>query len=125
MKTLEAVFNRHNRDFRENTLEFNVKIYSGIENISEDDYEYESETGTYTNFYAQQCFDEIMESGYKWLKDWSFAGRSNGWFVLLISCENTEIQTKTIHRIETIVSRYFNNYSKGLAVFYSKEETEA
>ena len=113
-------YNRHISDFRcDMTLEFDVKHNSPAE-ISEADYAFEYETGTFTNEYAQKCFNEINKHNYKWLKDWSFSGRSNGWFVLM--CDEHKLLEKTIDRIESIVNKYLSNYNKELEKFYNENK---
>ena len=118
---MNAKFNRHRRDFNENTLEFDVKHYGNGANFTESQWDYEIETGEFINQYAKECFDEIAKSGYKWLKDWSFAGRSGGWFVLLVDCEESDIRPKILGRIETIVEKYLRGYDKAIAEYYTED----
>lgn len=117
---MEAIFNRHLSDFRNDfTLEFDVKIPIGID-IPDEDWEFENETGHFVNSYAKSCFDKIKALGYDWIKDWSFAGRSNGWFCLL--CDNKEIEKirpTQLGKIETIVEKFYKEYSKNLNNFYN------
>lgn len=47
-----------------------------------------------------------MKSNYKWLYDWTFAGKMNSWFVLLSDNDVSQIQDKTLNRIESIVEKY-------------------
>ena len=115
---IEAIFNRHKSDFRcDMTIEFNVKLHSSI-SISDEDWNFEQETCSFTNRYASLCFNEIQKSNYKWLKDWSFAGRMNGWFVLL--CDEVKLRDSTIYRIENIVKKYYNNYTKEIEKYYGR-----
>jgi hypothetical protein len=111
---MEVVFNRHRGDFSQNTLEFNVKN-PNLDGVDEDVYEHEYTTGSFTNSYADQLFSEL---NYSWLCDWSFAGRMNGWFVLLTSSDLDSIPQRTISRIERIVKKYFDNYNKNLKKYY-------
>lgn len=114
---METQFNKHLRDFRESmTLEYNVKSYT-CPKISDDDYEFEIETGTFTNQYAKKCFEDIKKLKYNWILDFSFAGRSNGWFCLL--CDEKKPTDKQLSKIETIVEKYLKNYSKELETFYN------
>ena len=116
---MEAVFNRHAKDFRcDFTIEFDVKFPPGV--LPEEEAEFEFTTGTFTNKYSQRCYNEIMKSDYSWIKDWSFAGRSNGWWVLECYGDKSKVRTSTIHRIESIVERYFNNYGKEIEEYYKK-----
>jgi len=117
---MEMKFNRHADGFKcESTIEFCVKNPWMPEGVSNDLLEFEYETGEFTNDYADRCFKEIMRSGYSWLTDWSFAGRSNGWFVLLCDIDAEEgLKQRTIDRIERIVETYFNNYGKEFAKHY-------
>jgi len=57
------------------------------------------------------------------LDDWSFAGRSNGWFALLIRKGHfvDEAQQRSINRIEKIIKRYFDEYADELMNFYKSE----
>ena len=117
---MEMEFNRHADEFKcESTIEFCVKNPRLPAGMPEEIYQFEYETGEFTNDYADRCFKEIMRPGYRWLTDWSFAGRSNGWFVLM--CENdaeTEVRAVTLTRIKFIVERYFKNYGAELAKHY-------
>jgi hypothetical protein len=116
---MEVIFNKHLSDFRNDfTIEFNVK---GLQaNISEEDFEYEYETGTFVNFYGDLCFKKLKTLKYDWLKDWSFAGRSNGWFCLL--CDDKDykkVTDKQISKIETIVEKFIKEYSQNIESFYN------
>ena len=116
--------NRHIRDFRcEFTLEYNVKNINGEYLLSDDAIGFEIATGTFVNGYAEECFNEIQKLGYDWITDWSFAGRSNGWFVLL--CEGKEVENirqTQFAKIEDIVNRYLKGYVKRLNSFYCAEK---
>lgn len=113
-------FNRHRRDFGLETIEFDVKCPPIAENLSDETIQFEYETGSFVNKYAQKCFEEIDKPKYKWLDDWSFAGRSNGWFALLLNngYSPEDIQQKSLDRIERIVQKYFDNYGKELENYY-------
>jgi len=113
-----AEFNIHSRDFRDNTIEFDVKS-PNLEGVSEELYEHELITGAFTNSYGDRLFAEL---NYSWLKDWSFAGRSNGWFVLLTDKDISTIPQRTLGRIEKIVGKYFSNYRKELLYYYGINE---
>lgn len=82
------VTNKHLNEFRgfDFTIDFNVKNPKGTYLLSEDDMNFEQETGMFTNKYAKGCFEAICKLKYSWIEDWNFAGRSNGWFILL--CNN-------------------------------------
>jgi hypothetical protein len=112
--------NRHLSDFNcDFTIEFEVKGLSA--NISDIDYEFESETGSFINMYAKQCFEEISKLKYAWIIDHSFAGRSNGWFVLLCNDKNiNKVTPKQFGKIETIIEKYINNYQENIEAFYSE-----
>ena len=116
------VTNTHLNEFRgfDFTIEFNVKNPKGTYLLSEEDFNYEQETGTFTNFYARLCFEDISKLKYKWIEDWNFAGRSNGWFILL--CNNKDISKITdsqFYKIESIVKKYLDDYVNSLNEFYS------
>ena len=118
---MQVEINRHSpnewkADF---LIEFEVKFPSIPADFPEDLWEAEYTTGSFTNSYADRCYQEICRGGYSWLTDWSFAGRSNGWFVLLCSGEPEKVQEKTLHRMESIVQRYFLNYGRELAKSYA------
>jgi len=115
---MKISFNRHANDFRDNTIEFEVKN-PGFDGLPDNIFIYEWEHGIFRNYYSKKCFEEIMRSKYSWLKDWSFAGRSDGWFVLLIDKDPKKIQQRAIARIETIVEKYFNNFNKELLKYYN------
>jgi hypothetical protein len=116
---MEARFNLHNGDFRNDfTIEFNVKNPNF--SILEENAQYEMETGTFTNKYAEKCFSEIQKLKYNWIKDYSFAGRSNGWFCLL--CNDKEINSirpSQLGKLETIVERFLKNYGQEIELFYN------
>ena len=114
--------NRHIRDFGgfDFTIEFNVKNPKGNYTLTEEDMNYEQETGTFTNHYSNLCFDEISKLKYNWIKDWSFAGRSNGWFVLLCNGKDvSKITENQFYKIEAIVKKYLEKYVNCLNAFYS------
>ena len=118
---MEMKFNRHADGFKcESTIEFCVKNPWMPEGVSNDQLEFEYETGEFTNDYAKRCFDAIMKSGYDWISGWSFAGRSNGWFVLLCDIDAVEehVRKRTIYRIKRIVENYFRDYGKEFAKHY-------
>jgi len=115
---MNTEFNRHSRDLISDTLEFNVKQYNCNALLSESDWIFENETGDFTNNYGKQCFNEIKKAGYKWLNDWSFAGRSNGWFVLLVDCDPEKLRQSTINRLERIVEKFERNYDKRISEYY-------
>ena len=114
--------NRHIRDFGgfDFTIEFNVKDPKGNYTLTEEDMNFEQETGAFTNQYANSCFKEISKLKYNWIEDWSFAGRSNGWFVLLCNFKNvSKITQNQFNKIEAIVKKYLENYVNCLNAFYS------
>lgn len=116
--------NRHIRDFGcDFTLEYNVKNINGNYLLSEEDMDFEMETGIFVNEYAKECFDEIKKLGYHWVKDWSFAGRTNGWFVLLCDDKEVEkIRQSQFAKIENIIKRYLKGYVERLNSFYCAEK---
>jgi hypothetical protein len=128
---MQAVFNRHSRDFRCSfTIEFDVKL-PDLHLLKEEHIElmeHEYSDGFLTNYHAEQCFDEIMESDYGFVTDWSFAGRSGGWFVLTCDGEESKVRASSLRRIERIVEKYFKGYGKFLATnfdSYLKEQDES
>jgi hypothetical protein len=122
---MEAVFNRHSRDFSGLvfTIEFNVK-FPNLPQISEEDWEFEYSTGHFTNEWAEECFKKIAKlcRSKRWsLNDWSFAGRSNGWFALLCDGDSTAVTERQLTCIEEIVEDYFKRYGVELGKCYPQE----
>jgi len=117
---MEAMFNLHSRDFKGNTIEFDVKNPTFPSGISEEIWDWEYQTGTFTNQYGDKLLSEL---NYHWISDWSFAGRSGGWFVLITDRELHKIPDRTLIRMERIVEKYFRNYGSELSKFYSKNFT--
>ena len=116
---MKVAIDRHIKDFRADfTIEFEVKFPDIPAGFPEDIWESEWTTGSFTNLYAQKAFLEISRSGYRWLDDWSFAGRSNGWYALLCKGSGVGVQPRTIDRIEKVVHRYFSAYGKELSKHY-------
>ena len=128
--------NVHNDDFKGDfTIEWNVKMVGSNANISEENAQYEYETGAFTNDYAQDCFDEIKSKvkpkGWS-IKDWSFAGRSNGWFVLIcngdedyvISGYGDDVTDSQMDKMNSIVEKYSKNYTKELEKFYGDKKED-
>ena len=118
---METKFNRHLSDFNcETTMEFDVKnlLYRCDFEISEEEFVYEFETGIVANYCGQKCFDEIMKSKYNWIINWTYAGRTNGWFVLL--CNDHKPKDSTINRIEMIVDKWCKKYVELIRANYSK-----
>ena len=113
---MEAKFNRHNRDFNcDFTIEFNVKnptlsLDESHLELMESEYQY----GDLTNSHSADCFEEIMKSNYSFIEDWSFAGRSNGWWVLICKGSESQVRASSLTRIERIVEEYFRSYGKML-----------
>lgn len=140
---VEVKINRHNLDFGSATLEFDVK---GImpNDIPIDIAEYEQETGAFANNYSQECFDKCVKAfdstlkrllrgkkfAERWeyeeawrLDDWSFAGRSCGWYAITLNKRGYwEPETKQdwllIEAVSKVVNKYIENYSKRLYKFY-------
>jgi hypothetical protein len=114
---MEAIFNRHLKDFFnvDFTIEFNVKN-PPIPNVSEEAMQYEYETGTVVNRLGDELFNSL---NYKWLIDWSFAGRSNGWFVLLGKGDESKIQAKTLGKLENLVQDHLKKYTLVLEETYN------
>ena len=126
---MKAVFNRHKSDFRCGfTIEFDVKLPNlPLTDAHEELLQSEWESGFLTNYHSEQCFEEIMESNYPFITDWSFAGRSNGWWVLVCEGDESQVRSRSLSRIERIVEKYFNSYGQLLLVNfdnYLKEEAE-
>ena len=120
---MNAKYNLHACDFRcDFTIEFDVKVY-GL-NIPEHLFEY-YEREYYNSYfrysYVDKWYKEIMRSDYNWIKDWSFAGRSSGWIVLLCTGDSEAIQQRTINRLEVITEKYLKNYEKKLIAYLQGE----
>ena len=117
---MKTVINKYVNDFNVDfTIGFEVKVYGGNFELTDDDFDFENETGTFVNKYAEKCFKELQKLKYNWLNDFSFAGRSNGWFILL--CNNKEYKNITnnqMNKIEDIVKKYFKNYVSEINNFY-------
>jgi len=114
-------FNRYANEFSRDydyTLAYEVKHPPMPVGLPEDVLQHEAETGAFTNAYAERCFREISRGRYKWLEDWTFAGRSNGWFVLLCKGDSSKVQMQTLLRIEEIVNSYFQAYGREMAKAY-------
>lgn len=112
---MKAIFNRHLNDFRNScdfTIEFDVKAPNIPEGISEEDMQFEYETGNVTNQYCNALRKEFTN---KFISDWSFAGRSNGWFVLLCKGDESQVRKSTIAKMERIVEKYYQNYGKAFS----------
>ena len=128
---MEAKFNRHNRDFNcDFTIEFNVKnpnlsLDESHLELMESEYQY----GDLTNSHSADCFEEIMKSNYSFIEDWSFAGRSNGWWVLICKGSESQVRTSSLTRIERIVEEYFRSYGKmiitSFEIFIQEREEES
>lgn len=121
---MKREISRHADDFRCGfTIEFCVKNPSFPESVDEKTARFEFETGAFTNQYGDECFKEITKGGqlYRWMKDWSFAGRSNGWFALICDGEPECVREKTLDRIQGIVEKYYREYGEKLAAFYADE----
>ena len=119
----EPVINRHLRDFRGNydfTVEYDVKHI--CVDLGEELNMYETETGTFVNKYGDKCFKEILSCNDVdvYVKDWSFAGRMNGWFVLLCKGDITEDDNlpKEFVQINKIINKYITNYKSEIKKFY-------
>lgn len=116
---MQVEFNLHGRDFRNPTIEFNVKNPAIPASLTEDVLEWEYATGHCTNLYADELFGKLVKR-YKWMKDWGFAGRSNGWFVIEIDKDPTKIRKITIDSITKLVVSYYKGYGERLAEFYKE-----
>ena len=124
----QAQFNRHSWDYRcDFTIEFSVK---GINRYSlpEDVWQYEYETGAFTNKYGQKCFDEIarmMKKIKSWsVDDWSFGGRSNGWFILVCGGARDKVTQLQLDKITEVVTRFIDNYNLELENYYLHDTFE-
>lgn len=117
--------NRHVKDSRyPMTIEFNVKnLLCGEDiEISDEDYAHEWETGYIANYLGKKCFNEIMKSGYKWVHDWGYSGRMNGWYIL--ECDEHPVQDRTLNRLERIVDKYKKQYVLLIKLNYDKRYCE-
>lgn len=119
--------NRHADEFNcDFTIEFCVKNPNIPDSVDEDTMRFESETGAFTNRYGKKCFDEITRNGrsYPWIKDWSFAGRMNGWFALICNGDEADVKETVMSRIEEIVQKYYREYGEKLEAFYNQRHAE-
>lgn len=117
--------NIHIRDFSGDcvfTLEFNVKNadWSGL---SDECGEHETVSGEFVNRYGQECFEAISKRMNKcslfWkIKDWSFAGRMNGWFVLICEGDVDKVTLRQEEKMEEIVLDFFIGFNKHLLEWY-------
>ena len=114
----KATFNNHVKDFKDYTIEFDVKNPKFSTEIPEQIKTFEEDWNLFINEYATKCFKEINKSNYSWLTDWSFAGRSDGWFVLIVSDNPIGIHSKSIIRITEIVNKYFDNFEQEFLTYY-------
>jgi len=92
--------NNHSYDFRNNdTIEFNVKNWSWPEHFEVEQYlpnkedyaeymDYIWVSGNLINSYGDACFNDIQKKTNNFFDDWSFAGRMNGWWVLLFELKD-------------------------------------
>jgi len=117
-------FNRHLEDFQgqcDFTIEFNVKN-PDLTGVPEDIWEFEWQTGSFTGTYGDSCFEEIKKAVGKrttWeIVDWSFAGRSNGWYALLCRGDEKRVTPKTIEKICKIIDKYLKNYNREIREYY-------
>ena len=120
---MKTEFNRHKKDFRcDFTIEFEVKNPKIPERISEKLYQWEWETGEFTNLYAQECFEQLQTIAPKvWkMSHWSFAGRSDGWFAVLCEGEQEDVTPLQLQRMENIATKYFKDYGRRIYEFYSE-----
>lgn len=128
MKNIEI--NKHLFDFsglkHDFTIEFNVKgaDYSGL---TEKQMQCVWESGDFVNMYdmyANLCYIEMLieteQIGYI-IEDWSFAGRTNGWFVLLCSGDEDKIGSD-LDILEEIYKKFMNNFNKAINKFYKNDE---
>jgi len=105
---MEAVFNRHRRDYRcDLTIEFDVKGPNiDYELLSKRFCESENETAFLRNKIATELFSKLNKR-YPWIKAWSFGGRSGGWFVL--ECNGNLYDSNDIVKIKDSVISYITN----------------
>jgi hypothetical protein len=116
---MKAIFNRHLSDFGglcDFTIEFNVKSPNIPEGISEEHMQFEFETGYFANQYCGALREEFKN---KFISDWSFAGRSNGWFVLMCNGSESSVRQSTLNKMERIVKKYYRNYGEALKTHLS------
>jgi hypothetical protein len=121
---MEARYNLHIKDFGKSvcdfTIEFDVKGPEIPGDLPEDLWEVEYTTGNFTNDYAGRCFAALTSTitrGWR-IDDWSFGGRSNGWFVLLCKGNPGKVKDQTIEEFEFVVDTFFRNYGKALLKHY-------
>jgi uncharacterized protein YegJ (DUF2314 family) len=121
-------FNGHIGDFRKSdfTVEFDVKN-PNMKGLSDDVSKMEFETGDFANAYAQQLADEVkkkVKSSYWSVSDWSFAGRSNGWLVLLCDGDPEKMTASQKSQMQSIFDKYWADYNKNLLDFYKEENVK-
>jgi len=130
---MQIAINKHISDFREeSTIEVNVKFprtpsvddlnykmdcpYFKITDKELDEIlNFELETGNFTNDYCQDWFNEIQDKTDNKFKDWSFAGRSNGWLVLLYDDVFDVTDNETLEIIDTLSKEYFEKYTEAIS----------
>lgn len=121
--------NRHARDFRcDFTIEFDVKNPSVPDCVSEEDREHEMQTGDFTNAYCDEAFRKMLGAAPKsrrWeIEDWSFAGRSNGWFALMCRGEVSAVTVRQLEKLAAIANKFFSEYGAKFAETLAKEREE-
>ena len=114
----------HVEDLREAdfTIEFDVKN-PNMNGLSDEEAQDEASTGAFANEYAQEFFDEVCKAVVftDWkIKDWSYAGRSNGWLALICIGEYTDVKPAQIAKIQNIFDKYWKNYNEKIVNFYKK-----
>lgn len=119
---MKVEINRHAADFRcDFTIEFEVKNPSLPTDFPEDVWEHEYRTGSFTNFYGDECEAEMnkRQRSKRWyIADWSFAGRSNGWFALLCKGDSAAVTQKQLDELASVAQRFYSRYGVKLNEYY-------
>jgi hypothetical protein len=138
-ESVQAIINRHGSDFIgtvksgnkvirvDFTIEFDVKNMD-MGDLDTETANFEFETGEFANIYADRLFEDIRDAlshmdikGWD-LVNWSFAGRSNGWFALLCVGDPDMIKPEQMKIITDLVKTYKDDYTSELMFFYREVE---
>lgn len=104
------------------TLEFNVKNppYKGTPTeIHQSILQHESETFAFTKKHCNELFKKHKHLLPQAI-DWSFAGRSSGWFVILCDGDVNDISDAILADICELVEKYYTDYMKELFIYYGE-----
>jgi hypothetical protein len=114
---MKTNFNQHSSDYRETGIEFNVKNPPGEWRIGEDAEDYEQQTGAFLLSRAHQLTAKLKKR-FKWIQDWTFAGRSGGYFVLLTNKDAEDISPDTLAKLTEEVKYSYKTFVEDLNKYY-------